>query len=69
MIKIKKVHLKLRKVSVNRKINCEDCGKAFENLEIQEKHIIEEYDTKSIETYLRRSKLRRLTQKSKVKFP
>ena len=29
MIKIKKVHLKLRKVSVNRKINCEDCGKTF----------------------------------------
>ena len=51
------------------KINCEDCGKAFENLEIQEKHIKEEYDINSIETYLRRSKLRRLTQKSKVKFP
>ena len=35
MIKMKKVY---------RKINCEDCGKAFENLDIQEKRIIEEYE-------------------------
>ena len=33
--------------SVYRKINCEDCGKAFENLDMQEKRIIEEYDTGS----------------------
>ena len=30
--------------SVYRKIKCEDCGNACENLEIQEKHIIEEYE-------------------------
>ena len=30
--------------SVYRKINCEYCGNAFENLEIQEKCIIEEYE-------------------------
>ena len=40
--------------SVYWKINCEDCGKTFKNLEIQEKHIKEEYDINSIETYLRR---------------
>ena len=50
------------KKSIYRNINCEDCGKAFENLDIQEKRIIEEYDTENIKTYLRRSKLRRLTK-------
>ena len=34
-------------VSVYWKINCENCGKAFENLDMQEKLIIEEYDTES----------------------
>ena len=61
MIKMKKVHLQIEKI-VYRKFNCEDCGKAFENLEIEEKRFIEEYDTENIETYLRRSKLRRLTK-------
>ena len=34
---------------VYQKINCEDYGKTFKNLDIQEKHIKEEYDTKSIQ--------------------
>ena len=59
--------INLRKITLN--YLHQDSGKAFENLEFQVKHIIEEYDTESIETYLRRLKLRRSTQKSNVKWP
>ena len=30
------------KIIVYKKIDCENCGKALENLKIQEKHIVEE---------------------------
>ena len=39
---------------VYRMISCEDCGKVFNNLEIRDKYIVEEYVTENIETYLRR---------------
>ena len=46
------------------KIECEDCDEAFKNLDIWNKNIEEEYKIESviliIETYLRRSKLRRI---------
>ena len=47
VLKEKNVRMEKTSFSVYRKINCEDCGKAFENLDMQEKRIIEEYDTGS----------------------
>ena len=53
---------------VYRMISCEDCGKVFNNLEIRDKYIVEEYVTENIKTYLRRSKLKRLLRKNDVKL-
>ena len=41
-----KIFLKL-KIIVYKKIDCENCGKALENLKIHEKHIVEEYVEKT----------------------
>ena len=46
VLKETNVRLKKTSFSVYQKIKCEDCRKAFENLDMQEK-LIEEYDTES----------------------
>ena len=44
--KFGKIFIKF-KIIVYKKIDCENCGKALENLKIQEKHIVEEYVEKT----------------------